>query len=60
MVAIMVDPACAAAKRHNHVVYHHHRHVWVRMAQAPAPQAATLGPMRYYGGPKCPMWREAR
>ena len=60
MVAIMAAPACAAAKRHKHVAYHHHRHVRVQMAQAAAPQAVTLGPMRYYGGPKSPMWREAR
>jgi hypothetical protein len=23
----------------------------------PVPQQAQLGPMRYYGGPKSPMWR---
>jgi hypothetical protein len=29
-------------------------------AQVVSQQPARLGPMRYYGGPKSPMWREVR
>jgi hypothetical protein len=29
-------------------------------AEFVAQQPAQLGPMRYYGGPKSPMWREVR
>jgi hypothetical protein len=28
--------------------------------QLASQQPVRLGPMRYYGGPKSPMWREAR
>jgi hypothetical protein len=31
--------------------------VYDSRAQIISPQPARLGPMRYYGGPKSPMWR---
>jgi hypothetical protein len=51
----------AAAKRsrhiaHRHVVSKRTRNAWV----ATPPQTTNLGSMRYYGGPKSPMWRETR
>jgi hypothetical protein len=57
-IVIITAPAEAMAKHRKHVA---HRH-WtsVRVAQIAPPPAATLGPMRYYGGPKSPMWREVR
>jgi hypothetical protein len=59
--AIIAAPIDAAAAKHRkHVVRHHRTHASVQMAQAAAPQPATLGPVRYYGGPKSPMWREVR
>jgi uncharacterized membrane protein YccC len=61
VVAIIAAPADAAARHHKHMVHRHRTHASVQIAQMAAPQAApTLGPMRYYGGPKSPMWREAR
>jgi hypothetical protein len=57
----------AVAKHGRHI---HHRRRLVRhvhkiqsscgcneSAQLAWPQSAPLGPMRYYGGPKSPMWR---
>jgi len=58
-VAMMV-PGEAAAKRSRHFAHHHHvlsrqtKNVQVAMP----PQTTSLGSMRYYGGPKSPMWRE--
>jgi hypothetical protein len=61
VVAIIGAPADAATLKHRkHVVHHHRRHASVQMVQAAAPQPTTFGPMRYYGGPKSPMWREVR
>jgi hypothetical protein len=45
--------ALAADKQHRHV----HGPVYESQAQLVSPQPAQLGPMRYYGGPKSPMWR---
>lgn len=46
----------AAAKHHRKARLHTHR-----FAESHAPllpqQPVRLGPMRYYGGPKSPMWR---
>jgi hypothetical protein len=57
----LVPPADAAVVKHRkHFVHHHRTHAPVQVAQAPAPRPVTLGAMRYYGGPKSPMWREVR
>lgn len=47
----------AAARHHNR--FTHHRCICqpARVAQITAAPAPPLGPMRYYGGPKSPMWR---
>jgi hypothetical protein len=45
--------ALAAHKGHRHV----HSAVYQSQAQLVSPQPTQLGPMRYYGGPKSPMWR---
>jgi hypothetical protein len=34
-----------------------HRSIYESRAQVVPQQPARLGPMRYYGGPKSPMWR---
>jgi hypothetical protein len=53
-------PADASARHHKHITHHHVSAGHVRNAQASAAEtpATTLGPMRYYGGPKSPMWRQ--
>jgi hypothetical protein len=45
--------AVAAHKGHRHV----HGAVYESHAQMVTQQPAQLGSMRYYGGPKSPMWR---
>ena len=62
MVAV---PSEASARHHKHVAHHHHHHhhlsYQAREAQAlvaPQVQAVNPGSMRYFGGPKSPMWRE--
>ena len=54
-------PGEAAAKRSRHIAHHH---VWSKQTKnaraAMPPQTTSLGSMRYYGGPKSPMWREVR
>jgi hypothetical protein len=58
---IVAAPADATAKHHGHIARHHRAHPLIQvLAQDAAPPAATLGAMRYYGGPKSPMWREVR
>jgi hypothetical protein len=57
---IVASSGEAAAKHHRHFARHHCRCQPVQFAEPAAPQVATLGPMRYYGGPKSPMWREVR
>jgi hypothetical protein len=52
-----VTPGEAAARHVKHIA-HHHVHQQVQTAQADTSQPSNLGPMRYYGGPKSPMWRE--
>jgi hypothetical protein len=36
----------------------HHTHQQVQTARAELVQPSNIGAMRYYGGPKSPMWRE--
>jgi hypothetical protein len=56
-LTVVVAPTEAAAKRWRHVVHHHHVCRPVQFARTVPPQTARPGPMRYYGGPKSPMWR---
>ena len=47
----------ASAKHFKHVAHHRaHRHV--EAVQTASDTTSNLGAMRYYGGPKSPMWRE--
>jgi hypothetical protein len=46
----------AVAKAHKGRL-HAHRAISESHAQLVSQQPARLGPMRYYGGPKSPMWR---
>jgi hypothetical protein len=55
VVPILTVGICgeAVAKAHKHP----HRAVLESHAQVVSEQPAELRPMRYYGGPKSPMWR---
>lgn len=54
-------PGEAAAKHRKHAAHHHAVSKRTQNAQAALfPQTTSLGSMRYYGGPKSPMWREVR
>jgi hypothetical protein len=57
-ITTAIMPGEAAAKRPGHMA-HHHRDlsVDVQSAQASLPRSVAPGTMRYYGGPKSPMWR---
>lgn len=57
-VVVAGVPGEAAAKHIKHVAHHHNWSVRVRNAQAFASEPMQLGQMRYYGGPKSPMWRQ--
>jgi hypothetical protein len=59
--AILIAGFCgdAVAKAHKGRL-HAHRSISESRAQFVLQQPARLGPMRYYGGPKSPMWREVR
>lgn len=50
-----------ASARHHSGHNHHHLHAWHATTNSHAelisPQPTQLGAMRYYGGPKSPMWR---
>ncbi len=52
-VGIYGDAAAEAGKGRLHA----HRSIYESRAQLVSQQPARLGPMRYYGGPKSPMWR---
>jgi hypothetical protein len=56
-VMIVATPSEAAAKHHRHVAHHRCGCHMVQVAQFVAPPTPRLGPMRYFGGPKSPMWR---
>jgi hypothetical protein len=61
IVAAVAVPVDASATRHKHVSHRHlpashPENAWA--SAAPAPSGASLAPMRYYGGPKSPMWRQ--
>jgi len=61
LTAGMCDDAVAKVhKRHLHVrgfLSESRGRQAAKCAQFPSLQPARLGPMRYYGGPKSPMWR---
>ena len=52
-------PGEARAKRWRHIAHHHvwSKHTKNALAAMP-PQTTSLGSMRYYGGPKSPMWSD--
>ncbi len=57
-MSVMI-PREAAAKHKQHIAHHHVVSEQARNAQADTfPQSTSMGAMRYYGGPKSPMWRE--
>jgi hypothetical protein len=54
-------PGEAAPKYTKHAAHHHVVSKRTQNAQAALlPQTTSLGSMRYYGGPKSPMWREVK
>ena len=57
---IAATPGKAAAKHRTHLAHHHCMCRLAQGAEVAAPAASHLGPMRYYGGPKSPMWREVQ
>jgi hypothetical protein len=58
-VMIVMVAGEAAAKHRRHVVHHHGLSKQTVNAQAAVlPQSTSTGMMRYYGGPKSPMWRQ--
>jgi hypothetical protein len=59
-IAVTAIPADASARHHKRLAYGHGLGRHVRSAQASevaTTPSTTLGSMRYYGGPKSPMWR---
>jgi hypothetical protein len=55
VVVVAVMSGDALAKHRKHFALHHRAMVAQAVVAPPA-----LGQMRYYGGPKSPMWREVR
>jgi hypothetical protein len=55
LVAAM--PGKAAARHIRHIA-HHRLHKQIETVQTASGPNSNLGAMRYYGGPKSPMWRE--
>jgi len=51
------DASAKSARRHWHARRPHSQTMLAAWFPAPAQQRFRLGPMRYYGGPKSPMWR---
>lgn len=47
----------ATARHRKHLTRHHCACHAVHLVQVTPAVAPRLGPMRYYGGPKSPMWR---
>lgn len=57
------DAVAKTGKRHSHGysdVSDGRGHLSGKRVQLVSQQPARLGVMRYYGGPKSPMWRQAR
>jgi hypothetical protein len=59
ITAVLTVGLCgdAVAKVHHKGRLHARSAVYESHAQLVSPAPARLGPMRYYGGPKSPMWR---
>jgi hypothetical protein len=57
VMIIAITPGEAAAKHRKRLTHHRCTSQLARIAEVAAPRAPRLGPMRYYGGPKSPMWR---
>jgi hypothetical protein len=59
VAAVLTVGVCgdAAAKTHHKRHLHAHRPVAESRAQLVPQYQVRLGAMRYYGGPKSPMWR---
>jgi hypothetical protein len=59
-IALAVGISGEAIGRTAHRHFHHagaHGHKLAQPLYVASQQPARLGPMRYYGGPKSPMWR---
>lgn len=59
-IGICGDAVAKTGKRHSHGYRHvsdGRGHVRGKRVQLVAQQPTRLGAMRYYGGPKSPMWR---
>jgi hypothetical protein len=58
-IGIGGDAVARTIHRHIHHVYHLgvHRYQLAQPLYVASQQPVRLGPMRYYGGPKSPMWR---
>jgi hypothetical protein len=56
-IVLVVATILTAAISEDAVAKSHHRHWYAARAQVVSQQPAPLAPMRYYGGPKSPMWR---
>jgi hypothetical protein len=58
ILAVATSGEAAAKHRKGHLNYAHvHHSIAGSYAQILPQQPARLGAMRYYGGPKSPMWR---
>ncbi|HLG81352.1 MAG TPA: hypothetical protein VKY22_10065 [Bradyrhizobium sp.] len=63
VLAVAISPGEAAAGHVRHLRHHRHHQIscgQVQATQASLTEGAHLGAMRYYGGPKSPMWRDVR
>jgi hypothetical protein len=59
-IAMASVPGEASAKHLKHVAHHRASSPNVQNAQAAMTDGSHLGAMRYYGGPKSPMWRSVQ
>jgi hypothetical protein len=57
-LAVATVPSEAAAEHAKHVVHRRALSLDVQNARASLNESSRQGAMRYYGGPKSPMWRE--
>ncbi len=55
VIVVGTSGEATAAKHRKHFARHCSAYCHVHVATAPS--APQRGPMRYYGGPKSPMWR---
>ena len=61
LAALLAAGTCGEAAAKVHKGRPHARGaLYASHAELVAQPPARLGPMRYYGGPKSPMWREVR